>query len=86
VQQPEHSLTHLFLLFAKYLKIFSFFAFMFKVRKMCYGKQKSIGYPKTKNFMLISNLLIPALKNAHIKALGKNSANIFLHIFEVFCV
>ncbi len=55
-----------FLLFAKCLKMYSFFAFAFKVCKKCYYDPKKIflekyksGYQKTQNFMLISNSLMP---------------------------
>ena len=55
-----------FLLFAKCLKMYSFFAFAFKVCKKCYYDPKifflekyQYGYQKTQNFMLISNSLMP---------------------------
>jgi hypothetical protein len=56
-----------FLLFAKCLKIYSFFALHLKYAKSANMTQKIFflekyqnGYQKTQNFMLISNSLMPA--------------------------
>jgi hypothetical protein len=54
-----------FLLFEKCLKMYSFFAFAFKVCKKCYYDPKifflrniNMGIKITQNFMLISNSLM----------------------------
>jgi hypothetical protein len=65
------------------LKICSFFAFAFKVCKKCYYdpnnffvQYNNMGIKKTQTVMLISNLLMPAVKNApkklKVKKPGKN--------------
>jgi hypothetical protein len=64
-----------FLLFAKCLKMYILFAFAFKVCKKCIMTQKKIflkninmGIKKAQNFMLISNSLVPAFRNAPNKS------------------
>jgi hypothetical protein len=56
-------------------KIYSFFAFVFKVcKKCCYDPKIFIftniymGIKKTQNFMLISNSLMPSFKNVPVRA------------------
>jgi hypothetical protein len=58
-----------YLLLAKCLYMYGFFAFAFKVFNKCYYdpnvfflEKYQYGYKKTQNFMLISNSLMPALK------------------------
>ncbi len=58
-----------FLIFAKCLKMYSFFAFAFKVCKQCYYDPKkmflkniNMGIKKTQNFMLISISEMPLTK------------------------
>jgi hypothetical protein len=55
--------------------MYSFFAFAFKVRKKCYYDPKNffmeninMGIKKTQNYMLISNLLMPAFENVPKKS------------------
>ena len=62
--------------------MYSFFAFAFKVRKKCYYDPKNffmeninMGIKKTQNYMLISNLLMPAFENVPKKFKAKKQRN-----------
>jgi hypothetical protein len=65
-----------FLLFAKCLKMYNFFPHLhFKIAKNAFMTQKifflktiNMGIKKTQNFMLISNLLMRAFRNAPNKS------------------
>jgi hypothetical protein len=75
-----------FLLFAKCLKMYSFFAFAFKVcKKGYYEKKKNISMGlKKQNFILISNSLMPAFKKFKAKnheKMRKNENTNILHRF-----
>jgi hypothetical protein len=75
-----------FYFFAKCLKCTVFWAFAFQVCKKCYYDPKKFirekyqcGYKKTQNFMLISNSLTTAFKNAPKKVKSKKPQKMRKH-------